>query len=96
MDRLEKDDFRLVLITYDGRALTGPTRIDHPKKQQTQTTITATFPGVTLQEIKTVNIERRPYEWVCFCYVAAVPEGAGKPDSPAPRPHPATPPAKNP
>jgi len=94
VDRLEKDDLRLVLITYDGRALTGRARIDHPKKQQTQTTITATFPGLTLQEIKAVNVERRPYEWVCFSYVAAAPGGVTKLEPVAPR-H-ATPPAKKP
>jgi uncharacterized protein (TIGR03067 family) len=92
VDRLETDDFRLVLITYDGRALTGPARIDHPKKQQTQTTVTATYPGLTLQEIKTVNIERRPYEWVCFPYVAAKPETEASPE--AIRSNTATPPEK--
>ncbi len=78
------DDLRLVAITYDGRALTGRAWIDHPKRQQVQTIIRATFPGVTLAEIKKLNVERRPYEWVCFSYVAAVPETAAKLETAAP------------
>ncbi|MHB9049417.1 MAG: TIGR03067 domain-containing protein [Pirellulales bacterium] len=70
-DWLDEDDLRLVAITYEGRAVTGRARIDHPTKQQIQTTITATLPGLTLKEIKELNVERRPYDWVCFTYVAA-------------------------
>ena len=83
-DRLDNDDLRIVLVTHDGRALTGRARIDHPKRQQVQTVVTVAIPGVTLQEIKAVNIDHRPFEWVCFSYVAAMPEAAPKPKTTPP------------
>ena len=72
-DWFDRDDLRLVAITYNGRAVTGRSQIDHPQKEQTLTTITTTLPGLTLKEIKKLNVERRPYDWVSFDYVAAQP-----------------------
>ena len=70
-DWLDKDDLRLVALTYDGRAVTGRSRIEHPQRQKTQTTVTTTLPGLILKEIKNINVERRPYEWTCFSYIPA-------------------------
>ena len=72
-DWFDKDDLRLVAITYDDRAVTGRSQIDHPQKEKTLTTITTTLPGLTLKEIKNLNVERRPFDWVCFDYVTAQP-----------------------
>ena len=84
-DWYDKDDLRSVAITYDDRTVTGRAQIDHPQNERTGTTITVTLPGTTLKAIKRLKVERRPYEWVCFSYVAVQPkppEDASDPPSP--------------
>lgn len=73
-DWFDKFDLRLVATTYDGRAVTGTGLVDHPKNERTLTTIATTFPGLTVKEIKKLEVERRPYQWVCFAYVAVQPK----------------------